>query len=228
MCTVTLFSNSNGLILTSSRDEMPQRATLPPQTYDVGQHRLLFPKDVVGGGTWLALDISAKRVACLLNGAFENHVRQPPYAMSRGQIVLQSFDFADVPSFCKQIALQGVEPFTLLLLDHSDSDCLFELRWDGIRKYLTEKDTSQPHIWSSATLYDPFVQAQRSQWFTQWLDTHQEMAADNLMQFHQATHSPKSEHNILMRRSNGLQTVSISQISFIEGQLPSFTYLPLV
>ena len=48
MCTVSFIPLSNeDFILTSNRDESPNRKTLTPQKYEINNVQLLFPKDEV-------------------------------------------------------------------------------------------------------------------------------------------------------------------------------------
>ena len=73
MCTVTYLPNNNGdFIFTSSRDEEVQRKTLAPEIYTKDETRFVYPKDLVGGGTWIATS-DQERLVCLLNGAYEAH-----------------------------------------------------------------------------------------------------------------------------------------------------------
>ena len=90
MCTVTFYPNNNEYILTSSRDEVKYRPTLPPKRYNINNQEITFPKDEVAGGTWIATNNNTKTV-CLLNGAFERHQRKESYSRSRGLILLESF-----------------------------------------------------------------------------------------------------------------------------------------
>ena len=54
MCTVTFLPLKNdGFILTSNRDEQPNRITHPPLTVVEDETTLLFPKDEIAGGTWI-------------------------------------------------------------------------------------------------------------------------------------------------------------------------------
>ena len=75
MCTVTIIpQENNGFVLTSNRDEAPDRVSLAPDFYLVDGIKLLFPKDKMGG-TWIGVS-EKNRVVCLLNGAFEKHERK--------------------------------------------------------------------------------------------------------------------------------------------------------
>ncbi|MFZ1561686.1 MAG: NRDE family protein, partial [Saprospiraceae bacterium] len=91
MCTVTYLPTEKGYILTSSRDEYNLRSTVQPNHYQMYNQTITFPKDEKAGGTWIAASDS-NRVACLLNGAFENFEHQDHYVISRGRILLDYFN----------------------------------------------------------------------------------------------------------------------------------------
>ncbi|MBT3871232.1 MAG: hypothetical protein HOF75_01215 [Flavobacteriaceae bacterium] len=51
MCTVSFIPKTKGdFILTSNRDESPNRNKIPPNFYDLNNTSLLFPKDEIAGG----------------------------------------------------------------------------------------------------------------------------------------------------------------------------------
>jgi len=79
MCTVTYIKTATGFLLTSTRDEQAVRPTLAPKKYSVNGIDLVYPKDELAGGTWIAANNSG-RYACLLNGAYKKHLRQANYA----------------------------------------------------------------------------------------------------------------------------------------------------
>ena len=128
MCTVTFLpKGENGYILTSNRDETPKRAASPPQAYDVHGIAVTFPKDPLAGGTWIACD-KQRFTLCLLNGAFEKHSHRPPYALSRGLMLLDFFKYNDAESFQIGYDFEGIEPFTLIIVDSSAALKIYELR----------------------------------------------------------------------------------------------------
>lgn len=219
MCTVSIVPTINGLILTSSRDEQKERPTLAPQYYLRGTRRLWYPKDMQSGGTWLAFEEETGRIACLLNGAFDAHVRASSYRKSRGQILLESFDYDDSTVLLDCLDLDGIEPFTLLLLN-SFEGAIRELRWDGDQKHFIELDMKEPKIWSSATLYSVTESRERERWFREWLKAN---PAERILEFHQGSHGSDPMYDIRMVRSGGLQTVSISQIR-IKGAEVTLSY----
>ncbi len=242
MCTVTFLRTPKGFALTSSRDESPLRETLAPANYLHNEQTICYPKDTLGGGTWIAHNAAQKRVACLLNGAFVKHRHTPPYSRSRGQIVLESFDYKTVDSFIENVVLANissekigekigekssktVEPFTLVLVDYNEKLSLTTFRWDGVQKHICNEDVDSPHIWSSATLYDTTAKTQRATWFKNWLKNKENTAA-HLLEFHQTKHGNDPENDILMCRLPGPRTVSITQIA-VEEENVFFEYLSL-
>jgi hypothetical protein len=226
MCTVTFVPTRNGFLLTSSRDEKKIRPTIYPKLYFVDGRKIYFPKDEVAGGTWIATD-NKHRTVCLLNGAFENHVKLEHYRKSRGLILLESFSFTSINDFVTQVNLQNIEPFTLLLLDTNPNLELIELRWDGLKKYIKNLDVNLPHIWSSATLYNKTIRDKREEWFKKLLSSDEELTKVVLQQFHFSKKDDDLENDIIMKRENGLQTVSISQV-IVENNSKEFRYFDII
>lgn len=217
MCTVSFLPlSNNGFILTSSRDEKIARPTSPPIAQSIAGNNVFFPKDLEKGGTWIG-SADNGRVCCLLNGAFEKHKRKPLYEKSRGIILLETFEYQRADDFIELVKLEGVEPFTLIIIENYGSSIkMIEFRWDGSKKHLNAKDISKPHIWSSATLYDKKVRIQREQWFYEWLSEQSEYKRSEILEFHTSRHGENSEYDILMERTGGLQTVSVTQVTFAD------------
>lgn len=222
MCTVTYIPQKNGFILTSSRDERRYRATCAATIYQHSGVNLAYPKDKEAGGTWIAVSEN-KQVACLPNGAFENHERKTSYSKSRGQVLIHSFFYEHACQFYCDVDLAAVEPFTLLLIRDNK---FHEIRWDGRQKHFKEVDTSIPTIWSSATLYDESARRRREKWFQQWLKRHSCEADFDIDRFHSSMHGNDCEKEVLMRRPSGLQTVSISRVS-VEDEKSTLSYFDL-
>lgn len=227
MCTVTFYPNNNEYILTSNRDEVKHRPTLPPKKYTINNQVITFPKDEVAGGTWIATNNKTKTV-CLLNGAFERHQRKESYSRSRGLILLESFSYSTFADFINNVNLNGVEPFTLLLIDSENTLEITELRWDETQKHVSKIDETQPHIWSSSALYDKSNREQRQKWFQLLLDKNERLNKDLLLKFHLSKHDKDAFNDIVMERANGLQTVSVSQIVMKKGTVATFAYHDLV
>lgn len=226
MCTVTFVPQQSGYILTSSRDEKNIRPTVFPQSYSINGKQLYFPKDEIAGGTWIATDHKNK-TACLLNGAFENHQKQTNYRKSRGLILLESFSFNTITDFVKEVCLEKIEPFTLLLIDNKSELRFTELRWDGKQKNIKDIDVTTPHIWSSATLYDKVIRTKREEWFDKLIHQNNPLTGTILQQFHLTKKNNETANDIVMKRENGLQTVSISQLIVTNTQ-KEFVYFDIV
>lgn len=213
MCTLSFVPQLNsGYLLTSNRDEAVARMpALPPSTYVHGGIEVVYPKDTQAGGTWLA---SAKNgySLCLLNGAYVKHKHNPTYKHSRGLVVLDFFKFNNIDGFLTAYDFSNIEPFTLVIIDGNRSQ-IQEIRWDGTIPNSTAKDWNKPHIWSSATLYEPSVIEQREQWFFDFLALNPNADLNQLLHFHHFGGNDTSESNrLLMNRNNILKTISITGI----------------
>jgi uncharacterized protein with NRDE domain len=222
MCTVSYIPLDRGFILTSSRDEKALRTTLKPQAYTEQNNILVYPKDVIAGGTWIAAN-NKRQIACLLNGGFQNHIKQTAYSKSRGRILLDSFNFPSHSEFISEINLDNVEPFTLLLMDYGLNHEFNQIVWDGEKKHIDKINLHLPGIWSSATLYSDTDRDLRTSWFKEWLVKNREFEDSNILDFHSANHTDIDRINILMKRENELQTLSISQFR-IMGEIETFNY----
>ncbi len=203
-------------MLTSNRDESVLREPAwPPALYTHSNHQVMYPKDPKGGGTWLATS-SNHFTLCLLNGAFERHVPNPPYRQSRGLVVTDFFKYNDVDLFVRNYLFTGIEPFTLVMIQHQSVVTIHELRWDGKTVYVKTIDGAQPQIWSSATLYDPEVIAARKEWFADFLTMNIEPGLQDMLSFHHFGGSGDSGTDILMNRNNILRTISITAVKVCE------------
>lgn len=182
MCTVTYIPTEDGFFLTSNRDESPARITDVPKVYELreGACKIVFPRDVQAGGTWIAMT-SGGQVACLLNGAFVKHQRQLPYRKSRGLILLEYFEGYSPLSFAERVDLQNIEPFTLILISQQE---FCELRYDGTNRYIRLLNKEQSYIWSSATLYHPKDVKEKENRFFSWLNSTSILGIEDIMQFH--------------------------------------------
>lgn len=219
MCTVSYLPLQHGCLITSNRDEASERpSAFPPKVYESEGKKLLFPKDPLGGGTWIATSNDA--AVCLFNGAFEPHVRKQYYRISRGLVPVSFFKYDTVDAFIKGFNFEGIEPFSLVIYHQKR---LVELKWDETTLHRFEHDPLQAHIWASATLYSPEVVAERKRWFNDWLAKSPAYNVENIMRFHSSGLGDK-ENGLFIDRQNGLKTVSVSSIQFSEEQKTSLTY----
>ncbi|WP_316838700.1 NRDE family protein [Pedobacter gandavensis] len=216
MCTVTFLPTSDGFYLSSNRDEHDSRGLAEsPKKYQINGSELVFPKDPDKGGTWFAQKGNGD-LAVLLNGAFVNHVKQAPYAKSRGLLLLEILSQHEPDLYFEQADLIRVEPFTLIVFTKG---LLFEYRWDGLEKHCALPDPSIPHLWSSATLYEEQAQKTRQQWFRQWQESVGQLSIEKVLDLHRFGGTGDSNNDLVIKRSAQLMsTVSITSVFWRPGQ----------
>jgi len=210
MCTVTYLPlGENNFILTSSRD-VPyarKKAEHPKKKTEDGVE-LNYPKDGESGGTWIGTS-SKNRLICLLNGGFYYHTSRSNYKKSRGLIVKELLKVDDIYDGLRSIDLEGVEQFTLTIVDWNNNLELIEFVWDGTKKH--QKIMKQePQIWSSATLYDREVKKLRKDWFEDWQNDN-DFTQKNSLEFHHTAGIGDKQIDVLMDRGAG-GTVSITSV----------------
>ncbi|MGG6229426.1 NRDE family protein [Tenacibaculum sp. SDUM215027] len=222
MCTVTYLPlGNNNFILTSNRDEDPKRKTIPPKTYNEEGVELTYPKDELAGGTWIGLS-KKNRLICLLNGGFTKHQRAESYRMSRGVIVKQLLTIDNPVEIINHFDFEGIEPFTIVLVDWSNNLRAYELVWDGTKKYFKELDNA-PKIWSSSTLYNDEMKQLRKEWFADWLGNNKDFNQEDIIAFHQDERKGNKEVSIKMKRQN-VETVSVTSVIKNEKELTMSYY----
>lgn len=207
MCLVSFVPQKNGFILSSNRDETPLRSVCNLQSVQMGKVQVMYPSDKLGG-TWLAVSNHGD-ILCLLNGAFVKHKHSPPYAMSRGIVLLSFFKYSGVSDFVTNFNFSGVEPFTLVIFSEM---CLYEFRWDGLTKHFLPLSTNEAHVYSSCTLYTDEVQAERSLWFNDYLLTKPSLSFSDVQHMHHIGGPKDIKNAYLMNRKNIVKTISVSHV----------------
>ncbi|MBL4642566.1 MAG: NRDE family protein [Flavobacteriaceae bacterium] len=210
MCTVTYLPlGNNDFILTSNRDEQPSRKTISPKEYVEEGIVLTYPKDVLAGGTWIGLS-SKNRLVCLLNGGFESYEREASYKMSRGIIVKAMLKSDDFIAYIKNVDLNGIAPFTIVLVDWNAELSAYELVWDGEKQHFSELK-QEPKIWSSSTLYTQEEKELRKMWFAKWLENHQEFTQEDILKFHHNAEIGTLGNSLKMKRDY-VETRSVTSV----------------
>ena len=208
MCTVTIIpTKNNDFVLTTNRDEAPDRVSLIPDFYTIDDTKLLFPKDKMGG-TWIGIS-EKNRVVCVLNGGFVNHERQSSYRKSRGIVANDFMISDDIAATIEGYNLQDIEPFTVVIADWNTNLKFYELVWDGKYKHFIELPL-ESRIWSSSTLYSDGMQRERQQWFENF-EALSDLNADALLEFHSTTDTNNMDYGIVMNRGF-VKTMSITQV----------------
>lgn len=209
MCTVTIIPlENNDFVLTSNRDEAPNRKSLVPNAYEYKGERLMFPKDEQSEGSWIGLSEN-KRLICLLNGGFEIHKRQPEYRLSRGVVVKDLLVSEDIEQAVEDYNLDNIEPFTIVIVEWKFDLKFYELVWDGSKKYF-QKLPLQPKIWSSSTLYNKTMRNERKQWFDDFIQD-KNLDADTMFEFHTETENENMNYGVIMDRGF-VKTTSITRV----------------
>lgn len=224
MCTVTYVPlGNNNFILTQNRDEGFERPKSHlPLVYRNKHHKLLYPKDPVGNGTWMAVSDN-KITACLLNGAFEKHKRNLPYNKSRGLVLLDLFEYEHIRNFVDDYAFDNIEPFTIISVDNNQNG--YEIIWDEKQIHCNLFDVKKPNIWSSSTLYNTEQKKERHQWYFDKVNNIKKFDWSEIIDFHLNGGTPYTENSILMKRPQ-VGTVSITSIQ-VSDELISMQYLDL-
>ena len=223
MCTVTFISVNDTFYLTSNRDEKAsRRQAVPPAVYEFESGKAIFPKDSDAGGSWIAMHENGN-AAVLLNGAFEKHISQPPYRLSRGSIFLHIIASENPARRFDHANLDRIEPLTLIIMDKGD---LYECRWDGHKKYCRQLRNYRHYIWSSATLYNEDVVKRREQWFASFLNKTSHPTQDDILHFHQFSGDGDRRNDLQMERGGFYSTVSISCV-MLTADRGSMKYMDL-
>jgi hypothetical protein len=131
MCTAIVWTGPGpAVLLAGIRDEFMGRAWEPPARHWPHYPGLIGGRDLVAGGTWLALRPGPRpRVACVLNG---RGAMAPEQArISRGILPLQ----AAADGKLAQPRLAGFDPFHLLIAEPGRTVLA---SWDGA--HLTERE----------------------------------------------------------------------------------------
>ena len=206
MCTVSFISSGDRYFITSNRDEHISRPlAFEPKEEVINSTKVLFPKDPLAGGTWFAVNENGV-VTVLLNGAFVRHAREKNYSRSRGLVLLDIVSASKPVSMLQEMELYTIEPFTLVLFDTR----LLEFRWDGNQKYFKYLDRAKSYIWSSVTLYEDPIIAQRASLFDQFLRSTSNIEASQVVDFHSNNHEDY-ENGFIIDRKTGLRTFSVTQ-----------------
>lgn len=223
MCLVSYIPLSeNSFVLSSNRDEAPDRAAVSMESEDLGTKTIWFPKDTQGG-SWYFVS-SRGEVLCLLNGAFEIHRRVTPYKMSRGQMLKAYFNYESTVDFLQFFDFWNIEPFTMVICS---TGSLIEFRWDGRIKHVRRLDPVDAHVWSSCTLYTTESQQRRRTVFNELLGDTPFPDWDRIVEIHRSTNGLPKEEAFVMQRDELVKTISITQAR-VDRENIDFRYFDLI
>jgi uncharacterized protein with NRDE domain len=224
MCTVTYLPKEKGkFLLTSNRDESPNRHGSGIQTLSKREETLFYPEVPDTPGSWICISNSGT-VLCLLNGAFGTIPHDRTFPRSRGSVILDFFDFRNTKEYLEHFDPSGLAPFTLIILQHGN--CTKQI-WDNDQTYVEELDPDKPYIWSSSTLYPPPVRAWRESLFAEWLKKQSDFTWEGILEFHRSGGAGDPKNGLLMNRADQVKTLSITSVYHQIEQL-DFSYFDLI
>lgn len=213
MCKVTFIpKGKNDFILTSSRDEAPNRISLPPNFYNVENTDLLYPEDELSGGTWIGVS-KKNRLICVLNEGGEIKKRQASYQKSRGVIAKYLMVAENMVCYIEPCNFDDIEPFTLVVADWNATLKIYELVWNGNQKYFIEIPLD-PEIWSSSTLYSKSMRDERLQWLEDFINENN-LHSIPLLKFHKTAGEGNMDYGVVMN-CGFVKTTSITQLEKLQ------------
>lgn len=216
MCTVSIFyKGNNDFVLTSNRDEAPNRSALSPDFYTINNTQLLMPKDEQSGGSWIGAS-NKNRVVCLLNGGFKLHERKPNYRQSRGIVVTDLLTTTNIKNTVNTYNFKDIEPFTIVVVDWGSTLKFYELVWDENQIHFQQLPL-ETKIWSSSTLYTEEKKQARRDWF-QDFKSKNKLSSKTLLEFHKTAGKGNVDFGVVMDRGI-VKTTSITQIEKTEDSL---------
>jgi uncharacterized protein with NRDE domain len=226
MCVLTFVPDaSNGFIITNNRDENLLRPkAICPKEYKIGNRKAYFPKDAKAGGTWIATNL--RFTLCLLNGAFEKHVPTGQYTKSRGMVILDFLENENIELLKQSGCFNGFENFTLVIIEGACQK-IYQIVWDGKKAQFNELNWNEAKIWSSCTLYTHEVIKERATLFNAFLEKAPKPTPKQLHGFHCYADLGDIANNLVMRRTDGTITQSISQI-ISDSSGTRFSYTDLI
>lgn len=216
MCTVSVFyKGNNDFVLTSNRDEAPNRNALSPEFYTINNTQLLIPKDEQSGGSWIGAS-NKNRIVCLLNGGFKLHKRKLKYRQSRGVVVIDLLTAENINTTVASYNFDDIEPFTIVIADWTTDLKFYELVWDSKQKHFQQLPL-ETKIWSSSTLYTEDKKQARRDWFEAF-KFENELSSSSLLEFHKTAGKDNTDFGVVMDRGF-VKTTSITQIEKIDTAL---------
>lgn len=215
MCIVSFVKSQDEFILTFNRDERKGRESEPPSWRSFNEKLIYCPLDKEAGGTWIGYNHEI--IACLQNGSYEKHIRQLPYEVSRGKVLLELLLTNDFKAFKQQVINKKIEPFTLSIYS-IDSSQLSVYRCSEKNISIEEFSLKNPVVICSSTLYNSMAQQTIEGAFS-----HLEWSAKSIFDFHDERRIGEDKN----RFTNLVDTVSITQFVFKNGQLSGTYYDPL-
>jgi len=120
------------VLLVGVRDEFSERPWLPPARHWPDRPELVGGRDLLAGGTWLAVNTASPSVACVLNG--EGRPAPEHGRLSRGELPLLLASGGSLGT----LLLDHFDPFHVI---RADTETVSMWSWDGLELAATTLDT---------------------------------------------------------------------------------------
>jgi len=218
MCTLSVFPNEEGVIVTMNRDERRTREEAEnlfiADTY-------CFPVDVISQGTWIGMNDHGL-VCALLNRYQDPHSENAQ--KSRGVIIpkfLQSTDLAGVQEQVKQLDFSFFNPFDLLIVN---SENIVHVTWNGEISTQRTQPLKEPFFITSSSERTADILQYRHDVFTAFLDGYEGDENSVISSLHLKSEAGKDSDSIFMNRKK-THTKSMTQIVLKSHQI-KMSYWP--
>jgi hypothetical protein len=211
MCTVTIVAHDDGFRVVCNRDERRSRPpALPPRVQRVGARVAAFPRDPLGGGTWIGVNDAGVALALLNQTAVRpGAAAAPPLARprSRGLIVRKLLAFGSAESIVSQLGTLNVadfEPFRVVIVD---AHVVIAAAGDGARLDIVRTTLTGPVLFTSSSLGDALVDRPRRMLFERMVVRATGGLLDAQARFHQHQWRARPQISVRMERADAV-TVS--------------------
>ena len=204
MCILSYAPTNDGFVLTFNRDEVYNRVAKPPEQYTVGNQKLIFPKDTKYGGSWIGVNVTKSVVGCILNAK-----RKTPKipSNSRGNIFIDQLIQGKTNLY--ESELHDIALFTLLSF-YLHLQVITQYHWDGLLLKRNKRKMSTPFIFCSSSLYENAIMKKLKAEFNSLIASKSKIETTT-SSFHKKYIFYKN-HPIFLKRSSGIQTVSVTTI----------------
>jgi hypothetical protein len=129
--------------------------------------------------------------------------------VSRGTVITDFFQNADIQYFTSHFDPNGIEPFTMVAVNLIEKK-LYQLIWDEQILHFTTLDNTKPYIWSSSTLYNAKIKATRNSIFQQFATLKPTPA--QIIDFHKVNIDNDLHKSFFVNINGAIKTVAITQI----------------
>lgn len=203
MCVVTYFPTQNGFYFTSNRDEVNTRQTDYPKAYKHQQYEIIYPKDLQKGGSWFAVDVTHKKISCLLNAKGKQPNQEN--RISRGELPINFL--IDENRLLQDETIKKIAPFTLICIEYTNEIIIEKYHWDGENIMLNYIDEKKPHLWCSNTLYSDEEKNRLTKKFEKNLMKIK--SVKDIINFHRKM-AHAAGNDVFLKKDRDLQTLSIT------------------